>query len=224
MQPCTEMGPVFRSRRDAGRVLATKLDANARQHDLLVLALPRGGVPVAFEVARALGASLDVFLVRKLGVPGFEERAFGAVASGGVRVLDSEMIRQAGISKEAISAATGRELDVLARREELYRRGRGPLVVHGRTVVLVDDGIATGSSMRAAVQALRMIGPAAIVVAVPVAPDTACQELSYVADEVVSVVVPGSFRSVGEWYEDFSQLTDDEVLRLLVEARGAEWP
>jgi predicted phosphoribosyltransferase len=214
------MGHLFRDRRDAGRVLARKLDTYAGRQDLLVLALPRGGAPVAFEVARALGAPLDVFLVRKLGVPGFEERAFGAIASGGVRVLDSEMMRQARISEAAVVTATHRELDELVRREELYRSGRGPLAVHGRTVVLVDDGLATGASMRAAVQALRMMGPAAIVVAVPVAPAEACQELSYVADDVVCAATPRPFRNVGEWYGDFSQLSDDEVVRLLAEAAG----
>jgi len=208
---------MFRDRHDAGRVLARKLDTYAGRRDLLVLALPRGGVPVAFEVARALGAPLDIFL-RKLGVPGYEERAFGAVASGGVRVLDSEMMRRARISEAAVITATHRELDELARRGELYRSGRGPLAVQGRTVVLVDDGLATGASMRAAVQALRMMGPAAIVVAVPVAPAEACQELSYVADEVVCAAMPRPFRNVGEWYDDFSQLTDEEVVRLLTEA------
>ena len=212
------MGRMFRDRHDAGRVLARKLDTYAGRRDLLVLALPRGGVPVAFEVARALGAPLDILLVRKLGVPGYEERAFGAVASGGVRVLDSEMMRRARISEAAVITATHRELDELARRGELYRSGRGPLAVQGRTVVLVDDGLATGASMRAAVQALRMMGPAAIVVAVPVAPAEACQELSYVADEVVCAAMPRPFRNVGEWYDDFSQLTDEEVVRLLTEA------
>jgi len=211
---------MFRDRYEAGRVLAKKLAPYAGRQDVLVLALPRGGVPVAVEVARALGAPLDVFLVRKLGVPGFEERAFGAVASGGVRVLDSEIMRRARISEATVITATQRELDELARREEFYRNGRPPLMVQGRTVVLVDDGLATGASMRAAVQALRMMGPAAIVVAVPVAPEESCKELCYVADEVVCAAMPGSFRNVGEWYDDFSQLRDDEVVRLLADSAG----
>jgi predicted phosphoribosyltransferase len=214
------MGRLYKDRRDAGRILATKLDRYAARMGLLILALPRGGVPVAFEAARALRAPLDVFLVRKLGVPGYEEQAFGAIASGGVRVLDSEVVRRANVSEAAVITATHRELDELKRREEVYRHGRPMPPVAGRTVILIDDGLATGASMRAAVQALRMLGPAEIVVAVPVAPEAACRELAYVADDVVCAATPRSFRNVGEWYDDFSQVSDDEVVRLLEEAGG----
>ena len=208
----------FRNRTDAGRQLAEKLAAYADRPDVLVLALPRGGVPVGYEVARALGAPLDVFVVRKLGVPGYEELAMGAVATGGVRVLNDEIVRGLGISEHEIDAAVARELQELVRRERLYRGARPPLDVGGRTVVLVDDGLATGATMRAAIQALRQQHPARASVAVPTAsPDTG-EALKAEADDVIFAMTPEPFFSVGHWYEDFTQTTDDEVRELL--ARG----
>ena len=186
--------------------------------DVLVLALPRGGVPVGCEVARALGAPLDVFLVRKLGVPGHEELAMGAVATGGVRVLNDEIVRGLGISDHEIDAAVARELQELARRERLYRGDRPPPDVAGRTVILVDDGLATGATMRAAVAALRRQQPARIVIAVPTASPDTSEALKAEADDVVCAMTPEPFFAVGYWYEDFTQTTDDEVRELL--ARG----
>jgi predicted phosphoribosyltransferase len=186
---------------------------------VLVLALPRGGVPVAAEVAEALGAPLDVFVVRKLGVPGQEELAMGALASGGVRVLDEELIRAARVSREDIDRVARVESEELERRERQYRANRPPPDVAGKTVILIDDGLATGASMRAAVMALRSQGPARIVVAVPVgAPDT-CHALRSAADEVVCLETPDPFLSVGLWYEDFSQTTDEEVQALIGQPR-----
>jgi predicted phosphoribosyltransferase len=205
----------FRSRRHAGHELAARLSAHARQPDVLVLALPRGGVPVAFEVAGALQAPLDVFLVRKLGVPGDEELAMGAIASGGVQVLNSDVIRAAGVSQETIDSVARREQQELARRESLYRGDRGPLVVEGRFVILVDDGLATGSTMRAAAAALRRMHPSRILAAVPVGAPETCDEMRAVADEVVCLVTPQSFMAVGSWYDDFSQTSDEEVSELL---------
>jgi predicted phosphoribosyltransferase len=208
----------FRNRNDAGRQLAEKLAAYADRPDVLVLALPRGGVPVGYEVARALGAPLDVFLVRKLGVPGYEELAMGAVATGGVRVLNDEIVRGLGISEHEIDAVVARELRELSRRDRLYRGDRPPSDVAGRTVILVDDGLATGATMRAAVQALRQQQPGRIVAAVPTASPDTCQVLKAEADDVVCAMTPEPFLAVGHWYEDFTQTTDDEVRELL--ARG----
>ena len=208
----------MRDRREAGRRLAAKLSRFAGRPDVTVLGLPRGGIPVAYEVARALGAPMDAFVVRKLGVPGHEEFAMGAVASGGVRVLDQEVLRQLGIGPgivEAVTAAERRELD---RRERLYRGGAPPPRVAGRTVILVDDGLATGSTMFAAVEALRQRDPAAIVVAVPVGAAPTCDSLERVADECICVLAPDPLLGVGLWYDDFSQTTDAEVRALLEDA------
>jgi putative phosphoribosyl transferase len=206
---------IFRDRRDAGQALARSLLRHAGQPNVLVLALPRGGVPVAAEVARALGAPLDVFVVRKLGVPGQPEFAMGALASGGVRVLDTEVVKALGIPDAVIDAITAVEGDELKRRERAYRGTRPLPRVAGQTVILVDDGLATGSSMRAAVEALRQQGPARIVVAVPVGAPETCAALGALADEVVCARAPEPFRAVGLWYEDFSQTTDDEVREAL---------
>jgi predicted phosphoribosyltransferase len=205
----------FRNRIDAGRRLAEKLAAYADRPDVLVLALPRGGVPVGFEVARALGAPLDVFLVRKLGVPRYEELAMGAVATGGVRVLNDDIVRGLGISEHEIDAAVARELQELARRERLYRGDRPPPDVAGRTVLLVDDGLATGATMRAAVAALRQQQPARIVIAAPTASPDTCEAIKAEADDVVCAMTPEPFFAVGHWYEDFTQTTDNEVRELL---------
>ena len=205
----------FRNRTDAGRQLAEKLAAYADRPDVLVLALPRGGVPVGSEVARALGAPLDAFLVRKLGVPGYEELAMGAVATGGVRVLNDEIVRGLGIVEHVIDVAVAREMEELARREQLYRGGSPPPDVAGRTVILVDDGLATGATMRAAVAALRRRHPARIVVAVPTASPDTHEALKAEADDVVCATTPEPFFAVGHWYEDFRQTTDDEVRDLL---------
>ena len=205
----------FRNRTDAGRQLAEKLATYADRPDVLVLALPRGGVPVGSEVARALGAPLDAFLVRKLGVPGYEELAMGAVATGGVRVLNDEIVRGLGIVEHVIDVAVAREMEELARREQLYRGGSPPPNVAGRTVILVDDGLATGATMRAAVAALRRQHPARIVVAVPTASPDTREALKAEADDVVCATTPEPFFAVGHWYEDFRQTTDDEVRDLL---------
>jgi predicted phosphoribosyltransferase len=211
---------LFRDRIHAGRLLAEKLAKHAHRPDVLVLGLPRGGVPVAFAVAEALDAPLEVFVVRKLGLPGQEELAIGAIATGGVRVLNEDLVEALGMPPEEIDAIAAEEQRELERRERLYRDDRPPPDVRGRTVILVDDGLATGSSMRAAVAALRQQKPARIVVAVPVgAPDT-CAELRAEADEVLCARAPEPFHAVGLWYDDFSQTTDAEVHDLL--ARAAE--
>jgi erythromycin esterase-like protein/predicted phosphoribosyltransferase len=210
------VGPgLFRDRREAGRLLAEKLTAYANRRNVLVLALPRGGVPVAYEVAHALGAPLDVFIVRKLGVPGYEELAMGAVATGGVRVLNPQIIDRLGIPNHLIDAVAAREEKELARRELLYRGGRPPPDVRGRTVILVDDGLATGATMHAAIQALRQQQPARIVVAVPTASPETCEEMRAEVDDVVCAITPEPFHAVGLWYQDFSQTTDEEVRDLL---------
>jgi predicted phosphoribosyltransferase len=210
----------YRDRSEAGRYLAGDLTEYADRPDVIVLALPRGGVPVAFEVARELNAPLDVFLVRKLGLPGREELAMGAIATGGVRVLNEEVVRVLQVPDEVIDAVAVEERQELERREHLYRGDRPPPDVRGRVVILVDDGLATGSTMRAAVAALRKQHPARIVVAVPVgAPDT-CAEFRQEADEVVCARTPEPFFAVGLWYADFSQTTDEEVHELL--RRAAE--
>jgi predicted phosphoribosyltransferase len=208
----------YRDRAEAGRRLAEKLAEYAGRPDVLVLALPRGGVPVAFEVARALGASLDVFVVRKLGVPGHEELAMGAIASGGVWVLNEDVVGPLAIPDREILAVAARELRELARRERLYRGDRPLLDVRGRIVILVDDGLATGSTMRAAVAALRRLGPARLVVAVPTAAPSACADLEHEVDECICANTPEPFYAVGIWYEDFSQMTDEEVRALLERA------
>ena len=205
----------FRDRTDAGRQLAERLAAYVNRSDVLVFALPRGGVPVAFEVARALGAPLDVFLVRKLGVPGHEELAMGAVATGGVRVLNDEIVHGLGIQESEIEAVVARELQELARRERLYRGGRPAPEAEAKTVILVDDGLATGATMRAAVRALKQQHPARIIIAVPTASPDSCEALKTEADEVVCVVTPEPFFAVGYWYDDFAQTTDAEVRDML---------
>jgi predicted phosphoribosyltransferase len=209
---------VFRDRREAGRLLAAKLSTYAGKPDIVVLGLPRGGVPVAFEVARALAAPLDVFLVRKLGVPGHEELAMGAVASGGVVVLNDDVIARLGIAPEEIDAVAAKETAELARREQLYRSGRTSPEFSGRTVILVDDGLATGATMRAAITALRQSGPARIIVAVPTAAPDICEEFKKQADGIVCYMTPAPFLAVGRWYEDFGQTTDNEVCALLAQA------
>ena len=209
---------LFRDRSDAGRVLAGKLARYADQPNVLVLALPRGGVPVGYEVARALHAPLDVFLVRKLGVPGREELAMGAIASGGVRVLNEDVIRALNVSDDMIETAAAAEQQELARRERAYRDDLPPIDVRGRTVILVDDGLATGSTMRAAIAALRRQHPKRIVAAVPVGAQEICEEFRSEADEIVCSCTPEPFYAVGLWYNDFSQTTDDEVRDLLRKA------
>jgi predicted phosphoribosyltransferase len=206
---------LFRDRTEAGRLLAARLEKYAGKPDVMVLALPRGGVPVAFEVARALHAPMDVFIVRKLGVPGHEELAMGAVASGGVRVLNDHVVAGLGIPEYVIDAVVKWETEELKRRERLYRGNRPPADVRGKTVILVDDGLATGSTMLAAVQALRQQGPARIVVAVPVASPDTCELMKAYVDEIVCAATPEPFYAVGLWYEDFSQTTDEEVRELL---------
>jgi predicted phosphoribosyltransferase len=211
----------FRNRREAGQLLAAKLAAYANRPDVLVLALPRGGVPVAYEVVRALGAPLDVFLVRKLGVPGYEELAMGAIATGGVYVLNDQVVGSLRIPDYVIGAVAAREQQELTRREHLYRGDRPPPDVRGRTVILIDDGLATGATMHAAIKALRQQQPARIVVAVPIASAEACDELRAEVDDVICAVTPEPFNAVGFWYEDFSQTTDEEVRDLLARSVGA---
>jgi putative phosphoribosyl transferase len=211
---------IYRDRRDAGRVLAGALSKYQGEPRLLVLALPRGGVPVGYEVARALGAPLDVFVVRKLGVPGQEELAMGALASGGARVLNDEVISALRLSQSTIEAIAGKEQRELARREHLYRGKLPPLDVRKKTVILVDDGLATGSTMRAGVVGLKQLAPQRIVVAVPIAAPETCRELSGEVDEIVCAATPEPLNAVGVWYEDFSQTTDQEVRQLLEARRG----
>src|SRR5262245_23607081 len=206
---------LFRDRTDAGRRLAAKLADYAGRDDVVVLALPRGGVPVGFEVARALGAPLDVFLVRKLGVPGREELAMGAIASGGVRVVNEEVVRELGITPDELDTAAAEEEQELMRREEAYRAGRPAPDVAGKTVILVDDGLATGSTMRAAVEAVRQLDPAGVVVAVPVGAGDTCRAFRDIADDVVCLYAPEPFFAVGSWYDQFTQTTDEEVTELL---------
>lgn len=212
--------PILKDRREAGRLLARELRKYANRPDVVVLGLPRGGVPVAFEVATALNAPLDVFLVRKIGFPGQEEFAIGALASGGLRVLNMPVIENYGIPEQQIARLVQRERAELERREAAYRAGRPPLDVARRTVILVDDGLATGASMQAAVLALKEVEPARVVAAVPVAPADACEALRSVADETVCALTPEPFEAVGRWYEDFEQTTDAEVQALLERARA----
>ena len=205
----------FRNRSEAGQRLAEKLEAYANRPEVLVLALPRGGVPVAAEVARRLHAPLDVVVVRKLGLPGEKELAMGAIASGGMRVLNHEVVDSFQVSDKVIDTVTAQEQLELKRREQAYRGDRPPPEVRKRTVLLVDDGIATGSTMFAAIASLRKRGAGRIVVATPTVSASTYDEMREVADEVVAVMVPEEFYGVGQWYEDFSQTTDDEVRRLL---------
>src|SRR6266566_8685320 len=212
------MDRAFPNRIEAGRVLAEKLEKYADRDDVIVLGLPRGGVPVANEVAKRLRAPLDVFIVRKLGVPGFEELAAGAIASGGVRVLNEDVIRAIPYASEAIEAVTAKETAELQRREQIYREERPPPALRDRIVILVDDGLATGATMRAAVKALRQQGAAKIVVAVPVGSPETCAEFEKEADDAICARTPEPFYAVGLWYGDFSQTTDEEVHDLLERA------
>jgi putative phosphoribosyl transferase len=209
------MDRAFANRIEAGRQLAERLEKYADRDDVIVLGLPRGGVPVASEVANRLRAPLDVFIVRKLGVPGFEELAAGAIASGGVRVLNEDVVRAIPHADQAIEAVTARETTELRRREEIYREGRPAPELRDRVAILVDDGLATGATMRAAIKALRQSGVAKIVVAVPVGPPDTCHEIEEQADETICLSMPEFFQAVGQYYEDFSQTTDDDVRELL---------
>jgi putative phosphoribosyl transferase len=209
----------FRNRFDAGRQLAEQLTKYAGRSDVIVFGLPRGGIPVAHEVATRLNAPLDVFLVRKLGVPGHPELAMGAIASGGSVVLDEGLVGRLGVSRQQLQQVVIDEAGEVARREELYRGGRELPDLEGKTVILVDDGLATGATMRAAALALRELNPAKIVVAVPVAAEETCRQFEDVADDVVCAVTPRPFYAVGQWYEDFDQTTDEEVRDLLAQSR-----
>lgn len=208
---------MFHDRRDAGLTLARALTRYAGRADVIALGLPRGGVPVAFAAATELAIEMDVFIVRKLGAPGQEELAMGAVASGGVRVLNRGVIRSLRVSDQVIAATVERELAEIARREMLYRGHRPYPAMHGRTVILIDDGLATGSTMRAAAIAVRQLGPAAIVIAVPVAAPETCRRMQQEADTVICLETPQQFDAVGLWYHDFTQTTDDEVRALLAQ-------
>jgi len=209
---------VFPDRHDAGRRLADVLAREVSGDGVIVLGLPRGGVPVAYEIARRLGAPLDVLVVRKLGVPGHEELAMGAIAPGGIRVVDEDIVRAVGVSRVALEHVAAAELAELSRREGTFRGDRPPLDVRGKTVIVVDDGLATGSTMAAAVEALRAQGPARLIVAVPVGPPEVCATLSSRADRVICLSTPDRMYAVGAWYEDFTQTTDAEVRALLDEA------
>jgi putative phosphoribosyl transferase len=213
------MTMLFRDRREAGRLLARRLVAYSGRLDVVVLALPRGGVPVAHEIAQALGVPLDIFLVRKLGVPGYEELAMGAIATSGATVLDPEIVRAYGVTDEDIRRVTANERQELSRRERVYRGDRPPLDLAARTLILVDDGLATGSSMRAALAALEPLPAARVVVAVPVAPRATAIALEDAVDEFVCLAAPEPFFAVGDFYEDFRQVTDAEVR----EALEASW-
>lgn len=208
----------FRNRIDAGQRLALRLRHYTNRPDALVLALPRGGVPVAFEIAQELNAALDVFVVRKLGVPGYPECAMGAIASGGLEVIDDEVVHSLSIPTSVINDVAVQELRELERREQLYRGRHLPLEIAGQIAIVVDDGVATGSSIRAAITALRSHRPARIVVAVPVAPREACEKLRADVDELVCLIEPESFIAVGQWYEDFRQIRDQDVHDLLAKA------
>jgi predicted phosphoribosyltransferase len=205
----------YSDRRHAGVELSARLSHLGGRADVVILALPRGGVPVAYEVARALGAPLDIFLVRKLGLPGHRELAMGAIASGGVRVLNDDVVAWYRVPEAVIDEIAREEQVELERRASAYRDGHAPAKLKGRVVVLVDDGLATGSTMRAAVQAVRAHEPARIVVAVPVGSPDTCREFAEVADEIVCARTPERFAAVGQWYDDFSQTTDEEVRDLL---------
>lgn len=221
MTPIAEHSTRFRDRRDAGRRLAEhrRLRGYKGRDDVIVLALPRGGVPVGYEVAEAVGLPLDVFVVRKLGVPGHEELAMGALASGGTRVMEPEVLRRLDLDEAAIAAVVAEQRRELEQRESRYREGSEAPDVRGLTVLLVDDGLATGSTMRAAVRALKAQNPTAVIVAVPTAPSETCERLRQDADEVVCAITPEFFYAVGAWYEHFDQTTDEEVIELLARAR-----
>jgi putative phosphoribosyl transferase len=208
----------YRDRSDAGRQLASLLTQYADRDDVVVLALPRGGVPVSFEIARALPAPLDVFLVRKLGAPGHPELAMGAIASGGVRVLSEDILTQLAITRDEVEAVTARERIELERRDRMYRGDRPPTALADRTVILVDDGLATGATMEAAILAVRQSNPARVVVAAPVGAADTCHRLRKIADEVVCAATPEPFQAVGLWYERFDQTSDEEVVKLLRES------
>ena len=212
------MERAFPNRAEAGRQLGEKLVKYAERDDVIVLGLPRGGVPVAYEVAQRLGAPLDVFIVRKLGLPGFEELALGAIASGGVRVLNEDVMRAIPNADKVIESVTARETAELERREQSYRDGRPAPELRDRVLILVDDGLATGATMRAAVKALRQRGVAKIVVAVPVGPPDTCREFEDEADETICASAPEFFQAVGQYYDDFSQISDEEVRELLARA------
>jgi putative phosphoribosyl transferase len=212
----------FSDRAEAGRLLAERLSEYAGRDDVVILALPRGGVPVGREIARALAAPLDIFLVRKLGLPGQEELAMGAIASGGVRVVNDTVVAELGLTDDDIARVATTESRELERREHLYREGRTQVDLRDRTVILVDDGLATGASMRAAVQAVRTRHPDRVVVAVPVAAESTCEELRAEVDEIVCALTPEPFLSIGSWYQDFSQTSDDEVRRLLAQSAPVE--
>lgn len=211
---------LFRDRIDAGRKLAERLTRYGNRKDVLVLALPRGGVPVAFEVAKALNAPLDLFLVRKLGTPGQEELAMGAIASGGIRVLNEDVVRSLHISEKAINEVALKEQRELERRERAYRGDRPMPDLEGRTIILVDDGLATGTTMRAAIKALRTHKPARIVVAVPTAPRDTCKEFEDEVEEILCAYTPEPFWAVGAWYDDFRQTSDEEVRSIVEKASG----
>jgi len=219
-----DVNPLFRDRVEAGQVLGQILKSLVRDSNPIVLALPRGGVPVGFEVAKALHSDLDIFLVRKLGVPGHEELALGAISSGGVRVLNQALIGQLGLTSLVIDRITARERREIERRERLYRDDRSPLAVGDRTVILVDDGLATGATMLAAARALRIERPKRIIVAVPVASREACEEFRPHVDKIVCAETPEPFYAVGSWYENFSQTSDAEVRELLERAAHERVP
>ena len=209
---------LFSDRRDAGRKLAQKLSAYANRSDVVVLALPRGGVPVAYEVALALNAPLDIFTVRKLGLPGHEELAMGAIATGGARVINQDVVRSFNVPRGVIEAVAKQELNELERRERVFRGNRIMPEIHGKTAILIDDGLATGASMQAAILGLRAKNPARIVVAVPTAPLETCEAFKKLVDEMICATSPEPFYGVGQWYEDFSQVTDEQVQTLLKQA------
>jgi len=213
---------IFKDRVEAGQLLAGELRRYRDREDVIVLGLPRGGVPVAYEVARFLHAPLDVIVVRKLGVPGHEELAMGALASGGVRVMNDSVVRAFGISRDAIEKTAALQLKELHRREQAYRGHEGAPEIQGRTIILVDDGIATGSTIRAAVQALRQQSPKEIIIAVPAASTDAAAMLEPLVEDFLALITPDDFRAVGQWFEDFSQTTDAEVAELLSRSAATE--
>ena len=214
---------IFRNRQQAGQILASRLEKYANREHVIVLGIPRGGVPVAFEVAKALNQPLDIFVLRKLGVPGYEELAFGAIGSGGVRVVNANLVAELGLSDVQVAAVIRTEQEELKRRETIYRGNRPPLEVRGRTVILIDDGIATGSSILAAIHALRQMQPAGIVVGTPVGPPDTVIRLQREVNELVCVEMPESFYGVGQFYVDFSQVSDQEVNELLDRAFQEHW-
>ena len=212
--------PRFQDRSEAGKILAAHVAKAVDDPDIIVLALPRGGVPVAFEVARSLRAPMDIYVVRKLGLPGEEELAIGAIASGGVRVLNRALMIHFQIPEELIERVTAQQSIELERREQLYRGTRGLIPLRGHTTILVDDGLATGATMLAAARSVRAQQPRRIVVAVPVASSSACEDIREDVDQTVCVVTPEPFLAVGAWYDDFSQTSDSEVRSLLAQSRG----